>query len=564
MISEEGQPCSESSARSRLQALPTEILHLVFDHLPLQDLLTTRKVCSFFAHVGIDHFGDEIPLVYHRNKFRALCEIAGHPEISKRMRSLFYRFDRCGWAPYEIWDSLRPDPQLKKEIVPLAKQLQEGHGAYGRKSKAAKVRIDGVPESDRQKGYRAFEALCRDTAEIYECGYDLACLRLLFQGCPKLREVTIASRVGSGRRLNAEFTAFSDTMTMLSEDWTRVYAGVHQVLTVTTAVQESGVALDSLTMFHVSQELFITSKPALRALVQPLRRLRMAIHTLQSPVDQGRNSAVINTAYVSNDNGNDDEDEGNDRESNDDNDNDDEDDGEDDDEDEDEDEDEGQHRDEEIDDNDDEDAGVRFRYLDSRDPQYVVRMTRLRELLAEARDLRVLSLELPLNHVRLTVCGGARLKHAIGDTIYPHLYELSISMCEIQAGHLVDLILRHKATLRRLYLGHLDLTAKGRTNWRTIFTKLSNKLPNLRGVRLTGDFLRNRCSDSSLHADPVMTRSYRDSLQNFVLYGGIWPKKPSSVRRPKRSEQLPEILNDYMESDDPARDYIPDEFDLYM
>jgi hypothetical protein len=75
----------------------------------------------------------------------------------------------------------------------------------------------------------AFEALCRDTAEIYESGYDLACLRLLFNGCSKLREVTIASHAGreSDRRLNAEFTAFASEMTVLYEDWTRVYAGVH-------------------------------------------------------------------------------------------------------------------------------------------------------------------------------------------------------------------------------------------------------------------------------------------------------------------------------------------------
>ena len=115
-----------------------------------------------------------------------------------------------------------------------------------------------------------------------QTGYNLACLRLLFEGCPKLREVTIASHIGCDRRLKAEFTAFSDAMTVLDEDWTRVYAGVHQVLTVATAVQHSGIALDSLTMSHISQELFATSNPALRAPVRPLRRLRMAIHTLHS------------------------------------------------------------------------------------------------------------------------------------------------------------------------------------------------------------------------------------------------------------------------------------------
>jgi hypothetical protein len=529
MVLEE-QSCSGSFARPLLQTLPTEILHLVFDQLSLHDVLTARKTCSILAHVGIDHFGDEIPLVYHRDKFRALCEIAEHPEISKRMRSLFYRSDRCGWAPYEVWDGLRRDPQPKKETTAWA-----GHSRTdpGRRSQAVMARINGVPESDRQKGYRAFEALCRDTAEVYETGYDLACLRLLFEGCPKLREVTIASHIGCDRRLKAEFTAFSDAMTVLDEDWTRVYAGVHQVLTVATAVQYSGIALDSLTMSHISQELFAMSNPALRALVRPLRRLRMAIHTLHSR--EGGDSAVTIIADDSDDN---DDDVDNEDEGIDDNDG-----------------------DEEVEDegSDDNDSDVDHETERIRDPQYDVRMTHLREFLAEARDLRVLSLQLALNNVRTTFSGGARLKDAIGDTVYPHLYELSISECNVEAGYLVDLILRHKATLRRLYLSNLQLTAKGRTNWRTVFTMLSAQLPNLRVVRLTGGFLRNRCSDDALPGDPFMTRSYTDSLEDFIIHGGIWPTKSSQVVRPEGSDEL---SDDCMELDDPARDYDHDEFDV--
>jgi hypothetical protein len=506
----EGRPRPGSCVRPLLQTLPTELIHLIFDQLPLQDVLTARKTCSTLADLGIDHFGDQVPLVYRRDKFRALGEIAEHPSISKRMRSLFYRFDRCGWTPYEVWDGLRPDPQPKNGITPLVKDAQvEDHGADDREYEAVMARINGVPKHLRQNGYRAFEALCRDTAEIYESGYDLACLRLLFEGCPKLREVTIASHVGreSDRRLNAEFTAFSDAMTVISEDWTRVYAGVHQVLTVAVAVQESGIVLDSLTLSYVSQELFAIRTPALRALLRPLRRLRMVIHTLPLHEDQDGQDEITYSRFIRNY-------------------------------------------------NDDSDERIRG-------SQYVARMIHLRELLAEARDLRVLNLQLGLDDSTFRRFGGARLVNAIGDTVYPHLYELSISMCEITAGHLVDLILRHKATLRRLYLGHLHLTtAKDHINWRTIFTMLSAQLPNLRVVRLIGGFLRNGCSDIVLYSDPRTTHSYRDSLEDFVLHGGVWPAKFSPVMRPQGSEKLPDISNDYMELDDPARDYDLDEFDL--
>jgi hypothetical protein len=323
---------------------------------------------------------------------------------------------------------------------------------------------------------------------------------LLFKGCPKLREVIIASHAGhESHRLNAEFTAFASEMTVLDEDWTRMYAGVHQVLTVATAVQESGISLDSLTLSYVSQELFALRSPALLALLRPLRRLRIIVHTLPLQEDQGGQDEIRYSQFLGE---------------------------------------------------------------SLRGSPYVAKMAHLRELLAEARDLRVLTLQLGLDDATFRRIGGARLENAIGDTVYPHLYELSVSMCEITAEYLVDLVLRHKATLRRLYLGDLHLTTdKGQVNWRTIFTMLSAQHPNLRVVRLSGGFLRNGRSDIALLSGYRTTFPYRNSLEDFVLHGGVWPAKFSPVMRPQGSEKLPEISNDYMELDDPARDYDLDEFD---
>jgi hypothetical protein len=206
------------------------------------------------------------------------------------MRSLFYRFDRCRWVPYEEWDGARPDPGPRAELTNLAvdehlgpadQELRFLHyleDLYG--YEAIEARKNDVPESDLREGYKVYEALCQDTADICETGYDLKCLRSLFKGCRKLCEVTIASHVGCNRRLNGELKAFSQAMTVIDEDWNRKDAGVHQVLTVAQAAQESSVALDSLTISYVSQELFDTSHSALRALVRPLRRLRIAIHAL--------------------------------------------------------------------------------------------------------------------------------------------------------------------------------------------------------------------------------------------------------------------------------------------
>lgn len=65
------------------QTLPPELLHVIFSQLPIEDILALRTSCSIFASVGLDYFEDEIPLVFHRDKFRALTEIAEHPKLSK-------------------------------------------------------------------------------------------------------------------------------------------------------------------------------------------------------------------------------------------------------------------------------------------------------------------------------------------------------------------------------------------------------------------------------------------------------------------------------------------------
>ena len=113
-----------------------------------------------------------------------------------------------------------------------------------------------VPESERRAAYDKFCALCQDIVAVEDEGYDLNCLRVLFEKCPRIREVTIGSQNDIIRRLNANTTAFGDAMTTPSKDrhwWT---SGVHQTLSVAKAAQHAGTRLDSLTLVHVSPMLF--------------------------------------------------------------------------------------------------------------------------------------------------------------------------------------------------------------------------------------------------------------------------------------------------------------------
>ena len=97
------------------QTLPPELLHVIFSQLPIEKILALRTSCSIFASVGVDYLEDEIPLVFHRDKFTALTEIAEHPKLSKQMRSLFYVVDRCKLKSFEKWDRYRPDPHPEEQ-----------------------------------------------------------------------------------------------------------------------------------------------------------------------------------------------------------------------------------------------------------------------------------------------------------------------------------------------------------------------------------------------------------------------------------------------------------------
>jgi hypothetical protein len=87
-------PDTERHPGSALQRLPHELLNNVFQRVSTKDVLALRCTCTNLASVGLDHFGTEVALVSHRDKFRALTEIATHPVLSKRMTSLFYMCDR--------------------------------------------------------------------------------------------------------------------------------------------------------------------------------------------------------------------------------------------------------------------------------------------------------------------------------------------------------------------------------------------------------------------------------------------------------------------------------------
>jgi hypothetical protein len=197
--------------------LPAELLHEIFSRLSLEDVLAARKTCSTLAAIGVDHFGDEMPLVYHRDKFSALKNIAQHESLSKRMRSLFYIVDRFECLCYEEWvdrmsrttNELSIADEHSPGVIDVGDEMIE---TRARQIRAATLAAGH--DIKLRKGYKAFLETCRDQDKIDGEGYDFQHLRYFFEGCSNIREVTIVSKVNCQRRLNAEYTAFEKT-TML-------------------------------------------------------------------------------------------------------------------------------------------------------------------------------------------------------------------------------------------------------------------------------------------------------------------------------------------------------------
>lgn len=312
------------------------------------------------------------------------------------MRSLFYMADRNKLLDLEKWDIERPYPEPSDEELRRDEFLE----ACGSRELPARTEEDLMAmwrearpqDSDCRASYEVFKTLCHDQADSERQGYDRDCLRALFQGCPKLREVAVVSQRSCMRQLDAN-RVFAKAMTEPSGDRHWWDQSVHQALSVAMAADQSGTKLDSLTLVGISpgisgDGLNPDQWRALKNLAQPLRRLRLYLGG-EPPEEE-------------------DEDEP----------------------------DEGEPDHEQL----------FHQFNDSLS-------TPAHEILSAASNLRILKLQLPkwLYHDYVEDTYG-QLEPILRDVTYPHLYELHLSHCEVHADYLVDLCLRHKAALRRLSL----------------------------------------------------------------------------------------------------------------
>jgi hypothetical protein len=134
----------------QLPMLPPELLHSIFEFLGIEGFLMMCRTCKIMARCGVDHFGTGVPLVTHRDKFHALTEIARHPLLSVRMRSLYYITGNLSPIDYENWKAEEDQAPVTENQIIL--------------------------ERDRIAAFTLLQAIYADQGKIVKSGYDAHCL----------------------------------------------------------------------------------------------------------------------------------------------------------------------------------------------------------------------------------------------------------------------------------------------------------------------------------------------------------------------------------------------------
>ena len=366
---------SERPRHSALDKLAPELLHCILGYLPLKDVLTLRRTCIILSSAGLDYFGTEVPLVSHYEKFHALKEIAKHPVLSKRMKSLFYMCDR----PHAISDRIWKDAWSAKQNIHCISQSHEPPSAHSS---------------------RSYLELCETYASLEHQEHERDCFRELFQECPNMREITLACQAACSRRLKASRTAFDEVMVKPDETYSWENSGVLQLINLAHAAATS-LQPDSLTLAGIGYLLWNPRNSEqvsdVKALIQPLRRLRLSTLSMTESEDRLMSAIIANEATANF-------------------------------------------------------QGGRFREM-------LAVATSLRVLKLHFSPF-TFSGERAFYQQDYWGAREIYLKNVIGDLRFPHLYELAISSCGTTSSYLEEVLLRHKDTLRRLTLSHIHMVTE--------------------------------------------------------------------------------------------------------
>ena len=117
---------------------------------------------------------------------------------------------------------------------------------------------------------------------------------------------------------------------------------------------------------------------------------------------------------------------------------------------------------------------------------------------------------------------------ALGDTHWPRLSSLSLKGFEVDGNTLITLLLRHRSTLKKLYLSNMRLQSG---SWRKVFTELRGGAVTFVGCQKLYVGERSPMSSFCATNQDVSWDIVQKNLQSFIVEGQPWPSNvmPASL-----------------------------------
>ena len=130
----------------------------------------------------------------------------------------------------------------------------------------------------------------------------------------------------------------------------------------------------------------------------------------------------------------------------------------------------------------------------------------------------------------------ASLTGLFGQTTWPKLRKLQLCQIYADSADLIDLLFRHKATLRELSLYYVQLTSG---TWEDTFQQMAGQFPRLGRVRLRGTFHDNTTEWEFSNGYPRCFSPFQDGVVSLILTGN--PPWSEIVKVPKYWENKGDI-----------------------
>lgn len=514
-----GKPKTNAAPnRASILTLPVEMLHSIFEileQLDVASVLDARLTCRAFASVGIDYMPREVYAVFKRDSLKRLVDIAAHERFSKRVDAFYFQADRFSEPAldYKKWDNVRGDARAIIDFN-LMDDIADDNARH----------LDEEEILANHQTYRIMKRGQHSQAELKRA-------YAAYREAVKDQRRIVKSHFDRTclKRFFQSCQGIQDVTVSVGHDFGSSRHGLafEEAMThpwgdinvLDQGVYQFWIVIEALHQSNLRPKRFTATDISYRSIRPVWHGLRVEplMRHLMSGLHEFRLSHRVNgEAYE-------------------------------------------------------------FNCLPQSDVAAEAdecnRSGLMAKWLSWATELRVLKLKLQRDMVFLpeTTVGDV-----FGKTTWPKLRELSLASMATTANEIVNLLLRHRRTLRSLSLCDMYLTED---TWEEVWFRIGGKLPRLRKVRLHEYFYSLGDTEFEFHGtgeDPGVEAVIKSRIENQILHGGDVPDEYEPYSGDEEDEEPDQHEAKYVApghiedvdagdtSDGSAASYGTDEFDVMM